>query len=120
MTGGACALRVGARLYLADVDNTGRPLGVIGASMTMGSRVALVNDVVTTGEGIRKLAELARAAGAEVVGGAWFASRALVDVASILSAPTVHVTDVPMPATGAGECLQCRDQVRLQLAIDLS
>jgi orotate phosphoribosyltransferase len=114
------AMRVGARLDLADVGGGGRQMGVRGTSVLAGARVELVNDVVTTGAGMRLLAELTRAAGAEVVGGAWCASRAPVDVASMLSAPTVHVSDLLLAATEADVCAQCLDNVPLQLAVDLN
>jgi len=118
--GAALARRIGATLHLADLDDAGRPTGVVGVSLAVGARTVLVNDVVTTGSGMRLLADVARGAGASVVGAAWFASRAPIDVASAVGAPAVHVTDVSLPTFGGAECQQCHDAVPIQVAIDLN
>lgn len=124
-TAGVClaselARRIGARLHLADLDDSGRPCGIVGGSLRAGARCLLVNDVVTTGTGMRLLAEITRDAGASAVGGAWFASRHGVDVASLINAPTVHVADLDLPAISYDECDLCLKGAALQLAIDLN
>lgn len=114
------ARRTGSRLHLADLDEDGRPCGVVGESLRDSARCLLVNDVVTTGSGMRLLADVVRDAGATVVGAAWFASRATIDVARLINAPTVHVADVELPASPPDKCDLCRQRAHLQIAIDLN
>lgn len=53
------AARLGVALYLAHVDERGRADSFVGESPRLGSSMLLVNDVVTTGDGLRALADVA-------------------------------------------------------------
>jgi orotate phosphoribosyltransferase len=117
---GELARRTGASLHLADLDQHGRPCGIVGDGLRAGTRCLLVNDVVTTGSGMRLLADVARDAGATVVGGAWFASRAAIDVTTIINAPTVHAADLELPTRQPDSCELCNTDAKLQIAIDLN
>lgn len=101
------ASQLGLALHLASVDSHGRAVGIMGVAPSHGSRVLLVNDVVTTGDGLRALADVARAAGSEVAGAAWFASRAVVDVEAKLGTPAAWLLTVDLPATAAESCERC-------------
>lgn len=114
------ARRLSARLNLADLSSAGRPQHIIGTSLTPGARVLLVNDIVTTGAGLRALAELVSTADASVTGAAWFVSRAQVNVTAALDAPTVHIADVDAPAWGAEGCHLCAERKPLEDALDLN
>lgn len=118
--GSTLARRLGGRLHLAGLDTEARACGIIGRSLESGARVLVVNDIVTTGAGILALARAARAAGAEVVGAAWFASRALVDIEALIDAPSVHITDVPLAAWPGGGCPLCFGGTPLDKAVDLN
>lgn len=107
-------------LYLAQLDETGRPCGVIGGADFNGLRVGLVNDLVTTGSGLQKLKSVAQDAGAEVVGASWFVSRRPVPVHELLSVPTSHVLDLDLPAWSADECKLCSSDLPLEDALDLN
>lgn len=114
------ARRVSARLHLADLNSAGRPQGIVGESLTHGSRVLLVNDVVTTGAGLHALAEHVRAAGASIVGAAWFAARGPANVTAELQAPSVHIADLEAPTWAADGCHLCTDGVPIEDALDLN
>lgn len=62
-----------------------------------GARILLVNDVVTTGEGLRLLADLVRQRGATVAGAAWFAFRASVAVTELIGAPGAEILGLGSP-----------------------
>lgn len=114
------ARKVSARLLLADLDDAGRPCGVLGDSIYSNARVLLVNDVVTTGAGLAALARIARDAGASVAGATWFLSRSTVDVAKMLAAPTVHTVDLVLRSWASTDCPLCEGDASLQRAIDLN
>lgn len=118
--GSALGRRLGAPLELASLDSDGRPIGLLGNPTLSGRRVLLVNDVVTTGDGMVALAEVVRAAGAEVCGGAWFLSRADVDVASRIEAPTATLGLLDLPAVAPAECAGCAADQSLEDALDLN
>ena len=114
------ARRLSARLHLADLSSAGRPQHIIGASLTAGARVLLVNDIVTTGAGLRALADLVATTEASVTGAAWFVSRRQVNVTDALDAPTVHIADLDAPAWTAEDCHLCAERVPLEDALDLN
>lgn len=114
------ARRVSAQLHLADLGSAGRPQGILGGSLSPGSRVLLVNDVVTTGAGLRALAHQVGAIGASVAGAAWFVSRGLVDVSAELGVPTAHIADLDAPAWPAEACRLCACSAPLEDALDLN
>lgn len=85
--GWVLANRFGRPLQLASIDENGLPTGLIGEPKLRDSRVLLVNDVVTTGDGLEQLGALVRDRGGVVAGASWFASRAEVDVDEKLGLP---------------------------------
>ena len=118
--GRALARTLGVPMHLASLGGDGRPEEVIGAPDLQGQRILLVNDVVTTGAGLKTLAELVRAVGGEVAAAAWFISRAQVDVGALLDAPAFHVADLDLPAWEADRCGACAERVPPQLALDIN
>jgi orotate phosphoribosyltransferase len=118
--GWALARELGVPLHLAVLDSHGRATGLLGAPEVGGRRVVLVNDIVTTGQGLRALAEAASQAGALTVGAGWFASRDEIDMGSILDIPCAWVTDVPLPAWPADGCALCAERAPLQQGLDLN
>lgn len=113
------ARRISAPLHLAAVGADGRPTAILGSTLPASARVLVVNDVTTTGTGIRALADIAGSHGADVVGAAWFASRS--GRPAHLDLPTAHVVDVNLSASGPGECPLCAAGVGdLEDAIDLN
>jgi orotate phosphoribosyltransferase len=118
--GGAIGRRLGAPLELASLDDQGRPNGLLGSPDLDGRRTLLVNDIVTTGDGMAALAEVASQAGATVCGGAWFLSRSEVAVHDRIGAPTASVGYLDLPATRSSECPDCADHRPLEDALDLN
>jgi orotate phosphoribosyltransferase len=118
--GSILARRLGAPLHLASLDGFGRPEGLLGAPNLRGQRVLLVNDVVTTGDGIAALAEITRGAGANVAGAAWFLSRTAVPVSERIDAPAASVGLLELPAMAPEQCAGCRTEQRLEDALDLN
>jgi orotate phosphoribosyltransferase len=114
----ALARRIGVRLELAAVDEEGRPAQLGGD--VEGDRAVVVNDVVTTGAGINRLLELTAASRAAVVGAAWFASRAPLDVAALLGVAEAHVVDVDLHAWHKRECQLCEQGIPIELGLDLN
>jgi orotate phosphoribosyltransferase len=101
------AQQLGLPLQLASVDASGRAREVLGGSALAGRRVLIVNDIVTTGDGLDALAGVARAAAGVVVGAAWFASRTRIDVAARLGVPTAWLVTVNLPGCAQEECECC-------------
>ncbi|MGD0454768.1 MAG: hypothetical protein ABSB69_14340 [Solirubrobacteraceae bacterium] len=101
------AKQLGLALHLASVDARGRADGLIGEPPAAATRILIVNDVVTTGDGLKALAEVAKAAGADIAGAAWFASRSAVDVGSRLGTPTARLLTVELPSTAPESCARC-------------
>jgi len=114
------ARQLGLDLHLASVDGAGRADGIIGESPRPGSRALLVNDIVTTGAGLEALASVARAAGADVSGAAWFASRSAVDVEAKLGVPAAWLLSVELPATPPETCRGCATGEELVDGLDLN
>jgi orotate phosphoribosyltransferase len=117
---GSLADRLGIGLQLAALNDRGRPTAFLGATPPAGTRTLLVNDVVTTGEGLRQLAAMARGAGSEVAGAAWFASRSNIDVATLIGAPAAWVASLELAAVEPERCPACADERPLEDALDLN
>lgn len=77
-----------------------------GFSLEPGERVLVVEDVVTTGLSTRETIEVARAAGAEVVGAAAIIDRSGGQQA--LDVPFYALATVSLPTYEPAECPQCR------------
>lgn len=118
--GGALASELVIPLQLASLDDRGRPDGMIGEVDVAGARILLVNDVVTTGEGLRLLADLVRQRGATVAGAAWFASRAPVAVTELIGAPGAEILGLELTAVAEEACPQCVAHVPYEDALDLN
>ena len=80
-----------------------------GFTLGPGERVLVVEDVLTTGKSTRETIEVARAAGAEVVGVAAIADRSggTID----LGVPCKTVITILLPAVEAAECELCKEGV---------
>ena len=118
--GWTLARKLGVPLHLAGLDDHGRASSVIGEPDIAGGRLLLVNDVVTTGQGLQALAATVRARAAEVAGAAWFATRADIDVASLLDAPGFAVCDLALPVCRPVDCAHCASDEPLRQALDLN
>lgn len=116
----ALAHRLGTSLALASLGCDGRPDALIATAGVEGRSVLLVNDVVTTGEGLERLAGLVRGHGGEVAGAAWFLSRTEVDVAARIEAPTESVGDIDLSTWDSRSCPFCSGGAVLQDALDLN
>jgi orotate phosphoribosyltransferase len=101
------AQQLGLTLYLASVDEHGRADEILGGADLNGRRLLIINDVVTTGEGLQALADVAGAAGGAVAGAAWFASRAHVNVAGRLGAPTAWLVTADLSTFTPEACPCC-------------
>jgi orotate phosphoribosyltransferase len=118
--GSALAGLLGVEMHLAYLDSSGRPQGLVGDPGVAGGRVLLVNDVVTTGQGIDALARTVRERGADVAGAAWFASRSGVDVAKRIDAPVAYTLSLELKAVPADECAACSQGMPLEDGTDLN
>ena len=98
---------LGARLTLVTVDDAGRPTELLGGRGLDSDHVLVVNDVISTGQGIRALADLARTAGADVVAGAAFLSRRSHDDPPVADFPIALVATLPLPSWDQEACPMC-------------
>jgi orotate phosphoribosyltransferase len=80
-----------------------------GFSLSAGDRVLVVEDVVTTGGSTRETMEVARAAGALVVGAASIIDRSTVPTK--VDAPLVSLARYPLPTYEATACPLCAQGV---------
>ena len=120
--GGELARALHAPLHLASLDETGRANGVLGEPDIAGARVLLVNDVITTGDGLVALRDVARAAGAgaDVAGAACFGTRADVDLAERLQMQICLSVGLTLPAFSADKCPMCADGSEPVDALDIN
>lgn len=118
--GGELARELCLPLHLASLDSVGRADGLLGGVSIAGHRVLLVNDVVTTGDGLAALQHAVEAAEASVAGAAWFASRSDAEVGTRIGAPVVMSAALDLAATHADECALCRSGDELQDALDIN
>lgn len=107
-------------LMLADLDENGRATGLLGDFDIADRRALLVNDVVTTGQGLQSLATVVCDAGAHLAGACWFLRRADIDVTALLDTPTACLGTLELAAWPAGQCPACHDDTPLQQALDLN
>ena len=114
------ARRLGVRLHLASVGADGRAEGIVGDRPAPGAPLLLVNDVVTTGDGLRALAGVAAAAGAEVAGAAAFLCRRAETPEDALGMPLALVASAPLSSWSPSECPLCRDDQPVEDARDLN
>lgn len=118
--GWVLARRLGVPLQLASLDAGGRANGLLGAPRLDDQRVLLVNDLVTTGQGLKALADVVRHSGGEVAGAAWFLTRGDGDVDELIGASGFAVATLPLETWDAAECPLCREGEPAQLALDLN
>lgn len=118
--GWTLARNLSVPFHLAGVDEHGRPDGLLGDPDLRDKCVLLVNDVVTTGAGLRGLSELVRAAGASVAGAAWFLTRGEIDLSQDLGAPATHVVSADLDSWSADRCSLCGQDEPLTPGIDLN
>jgi orotate phosphoribosyltransferase len=114
------ACRLGLPLHLASLDDAGRADAVLGEPDLAGQRILLVNDIVTTGRGLRALADAVSSRGAEVCGAAWFLTRSAVDVEDLLGCPSAAVVEWDLTSWPAAECPHCPAGDEPEHAIDLN
>ncbi|MGE5485367.1 MAG: orotate phosphoribosyltransferase [Ignavibacteriales bacterium] len=110
------ARALGARAIYAEksaAEETGAGLAFRrGFGLSRGERCLVVEDAVTTGGSVRKLMELIRAAGAEVVGVA-----ALVDRSGgrvVFGVPFASLLKLDVPSFEPGDCPLCRAGVPVE------
>lgn len=95
---------LGVRAIFAERQD-GRLLLRRGFGLAPGERVVVVEDVVTTGLSTRETIDVARAAGAEVVGAAALVDRS--SGAASLNVPFAALLAVDLPAWDPGMCPLC-------------
>ena len=110
--------RVGSRRF--DGFDQGRRHELLGTAPRADASVLLVNDVVTTGEGLRTLGSVAVQAGAAIAGAAWFASRNEIDVTEKIGAPAAWVVSLDLPTVTPGQCPWCSAGLPVEDALDLN
>jgi orotate phosphoribosyltransferase len=118
--GWAIAQRFGVPLHLATLDAPGRPEAVLGEQDLNGASILLVNDVVTTGDGLVALAELVRERGAEVGAATWFLSRSDVELSERIGAPSIALARLPLQTWHERECPLCAAGIEATEATDLN
>lgn len=118
--GWTLARRLGLPLHLASLDSRGRADGLLGDPRLDDQRVLLVNDLVTTGQGLKALADVVVESGGTVVGAAWFLTRGEADVEKLVGAPAFAVATLPLDTWEASECPLCRQEAPAYLALDLN
>lgn len=118
--GWTLARRLSVPLHLATLGADGRASEIPASDAVVGQRILLVNDIVTTGDGMDALAHLVADAGASIAGATWFASRSTVDVEAIIAAPIAYVVTLELGAVEPSECALCRDEVPVERAADLN
>lgn len=99
------ARALGVRAYFAERESGAMTLRR-GFALKPGERVAVVEDVVTTGKSTREVMDLVRAGGAEVVAGLCIVDR--TGGSHDLGVPLKSLLQMKLPAFSAGECPQCR------------
>lgn len=115
----ALADRLCLPLALCSLGPQGRAHGVLGDVDLTGRRVLLVNDVLTTGQGLDALAWTVRTGGGHVAGATWFLTRT-PDLPDGLPTPHQAVATVPLPSWTADECRLCNQSHPTELAQDLN
>jgi orotate phosphoribosyltransferase len=119
--GGALARQLGVGFRLAALDAQGRAEGVLGGADFTHQRVLLVNDVITTGDGLIALRDVVTQAGGGVVGAACFGIRSEIDIVERLGVPVSVSVALGLPAVPADRCLLCRDGVaHIEDALDIN
>ncbi len=105
------ARALGARAIFAERED-----GVMtlrrGFSLTEAERVLVVEDVVTTGGSTRETMQVARAAGAQVVGAASIVDRS-GGTRAPLDVPLASLLDISLPTYDPGSCPLCAERVPL-------
>jgi orotate phosphoribosyltransferase len=117
---GAATAQLGVAMHLAAVDPYGRPSGILGEPDIEGAKLLLVNDVVTTGHGLRTMAEAARERGGEVAAAAWFLTRSRLEEDPLPGVPCLPVVSWELPCWDSSVCSGCGDRRDLQHAYDLN
>lgn len=100
--------RLGLPLHLAALDDAGRAEDVVGEPDLTGQRILLINDVVTTGRGLRALADAATARGSVVCGAAWFLTRSAIKAEDLLGCPAAAIVEWHLESWPVVDCPHCR------------
>lgn len=104
------ARALGVQAYFAERENGAMTLRR-GFALAPGERVAVVEDVVTTGKSTREVMDLVKARGAETIAGLCIVDR--TGGAHELGIPLGSLLQMKIPAFAAGECPQCRQGLAL-------
>jgi len=107
--GAEIARRLSVRLCLASVGEDGRADGFIDEPPAGGTPMLAVNDIVTTGDGLRALASVVGQADATVVGAAAFLCRSEPSAISGLDLPLALVATTPLAAWEPADCRLCAE-----------
>ena len=114
------ARELGVPLHLAGADDAGRPAGLLGDPDLGGERIAIVNDVVTTGTGLQALKDLVNTGRGLPVGAAWFLTRSELDAGALLELPTAAVGTLGLETFTPKECPLCADGTPLEDGLDMN
>jgi len=94
-------------IFVEKID--GRPMLRRGFALEPGERVAIVEDVMTTGRSVGEVIDVARAAGGDVVAIGTVVKRGLVD----LPLPVRALLDLPLADYPPEDCPQCQAGIAL-------
>jgi orotate phosphoribosyltransferase len=118
--GWTLATSLGVPLHLATVDDYGRPSGILGEPHLEDHRILLVNDVMTTGRGMQRMARLAEHRGAAAAAAVWFLSRSELDAEALLGVPCFPVAQWHFAAWDVHACDACAAGGEPEFAYDLN
>jgi orotate phosphoribosyltransferase len=116
---GSLARYLSVPLALASLGTTGRAHGVLGDIDFASQDVLIVNDVLTTGQGLKALSSLVAAGGGRVAGAAWFLTRT-PELPKTFPMPSQAVLTLPLPAWNQAGCALCHEGQPAENALDLN
>lgn len=105
--GVALGRRLCVPLHLATVDSDGRASALIHDPPSRGARVLVVNDIITTGQGVKRLKSVVEAAGTQTIGCAAFLDRTAGDAHVAVEMPVAVTATAPLPAWSPEDCPLC-------------
>ena len=94
-------------LHLAAVDEDGRAAALIGETSVADARVLIVNDIITTGHGVKALADVIARAGGLTIGCCAFLARTAGAPEQAVAMPSAVTASAPLPAWSPAHCPLC-------------
>jgi len=127
MLGSVLGRELGASVVYADVNERGRPVGIRpGSRAPHGTRVLIVNDMITTGGGVKHLVDIALAQSWDIAGVAVFAVRGehpdeiLREATTGIGYDVYATAKLRLPAYPKDRCSLCQQKVPLYRSANLN